>query len=311
MNNKVLLQINNKEDKIEKILIDIIDENVSLLSKYNNFYFFREQIKEEQSLKIYFDKDDFEVEKIKIRKNKDSVSVKNDVEFTGAEDLFGKLGDEFLAEFLKAANYSAINIIRNSLDNYSKKVDIGIDILILNAAKNFKTIKEGYIVYAAFVEGFFTRWKDMDKIRAVFENNYLKNREIIYKKIKYLTSNEYYDENTMFIKCINKLRSKCIEEFKSGNLKIFKEDDNRNPNLIYRSYFYKATNKNQEFKEYINTDLEYVTYRLITVFVYRLMTNIGIKNVDEYLLAYYVYRAVEDIYNLKFDEYIKKFKREG
>lgn len=303
MNNSIL-EISAKENEIEEKFIKFIDENLEILGGYERFFFIRNQVEDNQYIKIYLDK--VIINQLKL-KSDDCITVEEDESFSITNDMFGKFGDEFLLKFYKISNFSTINIIRDSLNNYNMKINIGLDLLILNSMKNIKSIKEGYFVYVAFVEGFFTRWKDINKIRGIFEEQYLKNKDFIHKKIEILTSECNYNDSTVVIKKMKNLREKMISKFASGELKFFKQEDKKNPDIVSRSEFYKSLKMNNLFETYINSDYSYLSYRLCTVYIYEMLKTIGIKNVDKYVLAYYVYRSVEDLYNLDYKKYIQNF----
>lgn len=57
----------------------------------------------------------------------------------------------------------------------------------------------------------------------------------------------------------------------------------------------------------MNKDINFLGSRLITVFTYLLIRNLGIQNKDRYLLCYYIYKIIEEKYNIDTLELIRDF----
>lgn len=306
-------------DKADSIFINCI---VPLLDKYfkakSDYFYIWKQKDNMPLIDVYLDNsidNNIEIEIENLLKKGDIQSIEKNVSFIETEGNFGIKGDKLLSNFLKDLNEVSINILTQTLPEYNKRLDLILDLMIISAHSNYGSIKNGYISYASHVNGFFTRWKDPIEIEKKFYKSYLENKELIQEKVNKLTVREIFGVNKEFEEFILKTKDFLLYEIKKGNIRVFNINEQKanvgDRDFLGKSKFHNEISKNRKFQEYMNTDYEFLSARMITVFTYLFLRNLGIKNIDRYLLCYYIYRCVEDTYKLDTLELIRNFGKEN
>lgn len=289
--------IKNNESNIYRDLNNIGYEIIKAGIKFDDFFFSNNYVNNNiNEISIYF------AEKACIS-NLITVTADNIPDFNEAEENFGCAGNDFLMRYYLIMNELAFQVITKP---YQDKLRHALEILVKSAGWNYGNLSRGYLSFASHVNGFFTRWADMEAIKSVFEKKYILYREQVLKIIM---------EEGNGVLCglcekLNNLKSDAELAFKSGDLIFPQSQVKGNPDLFYRSEFHLSIKENEQFSKYMNTNFSFLVSRLFTIFFYLYNKKIGIKNIDRYLLAYIIYRGVEEAYNLDAIEIIKSFKGE-
>lgn len=314
MNKYFTISITDVETEIENTFVEVISQLKEIMDwETSKSFFNRVQEKDSQRITLFIENMEESVKKSigKYFRDNSKVEVIDSVEFYDLEEKFGKLGNEILADFYKQTNNFAIQLIEQTKDSYEDKLMLAIDTLLVSANWNYDTIKRGYISFASHSNGFFTRWKDMDNVRGVFEIKYTKVKDYIQSRIKELIVGGNVNESMKaFIDIMISLKKVAKEEINNGNLKFAEMEKDGpvvNSDILYRSEFHNAINNNPRFFQYMNEDINFLSSRVFTIFTYLFLQKIGLKNIDRYLLAYYIYRSVEDYYDLDCIKEIRNF----
>lgn len=314
---KFIISISAEEIECDKMFLDIANDYIRMTKCFFDFFFTKKREGEKWIMNIFFEKERLEFEKYIMEKYKynSKVTIYTDEKFVEAEDEYGEYGNYFLSEFYKISNKISINFLMENFSFYNKKLTACIDLLIISAHINYKSIKKGYLSYASHSNAFFTNWRNIEYIRDLFEKKYLKNKDFVIKRVKKLTiENELESDILEFINKFHELKNRVKDKIESGELELFEvlegydEGKENNYELFYRSEFHKAIRDNSQFRKYMNFDSDFLSSRLMNVFTYLLLRNLGLKNKDRYLLDYYIYRAVEDIWDLECVKEVKNFR---
>lgn len=287
--------IRNNESNIYNDLNNIGNKIIRAGIRYDEFFFSNTYVNNNiNEISIYF------AENVYLR---NMISTTNIPDFNEAEQNFGSAGNDFLMRYYYIMNKLAFHIITNS---YQDKLSHALEILVKGAEWNYGNLSRGYLSFASHINGFFTRWADMEAIKSVFEKKYTLYREQVVKVIMEEGDGilNGLSEN------LNKLKTDAELAFKRGELIFPQDQGDGNPDLFYRSKFHLSIKNNREFSKYMNSNFNFLASRLFTIFFYLYNKKIGIKNIDRYLLAYLIYRGVEDVYRLDAIEIINNFKGE-
>ncbi|MGV7002172.1 lantibiotic dehydratase C-terminal domain-containing protein [Priestia megaterium] len=278
-----------------------------------NFFFVRGHEGARPEIKLYINDTNIDLNKLgsKLREQNIDTSIKENTYFLETEGKFGEKGDEILQKFFKFTNEMSLNILKDTLNNYNKKLELALELMIISAHFNYGSITNGYLSYASHVNGFFTRWKDISKIKKIFQNNFSENEYLIKEKLnEIILEKKIPVEFLAFPEILKKIKRKASKEMLKGNLKIFNiepKKTNSGGDFLDKSEFHKEIFQNQKFYNYMNKNHDFMISRLFTVFTYLLIKNLGIKNKDRYLLCYYIYQIVEKEYNLNTLDLIRNF----
>lgn len=306
---KSVLRVYGHEDEAEKVLIGIKDIVLEKGYNYEDYFFTRSENKSVTHFDVYLNTDCYHNIIDKLKSKNINFEVFENIVFDEVKDNFGQLGNYFLELFYKLSNKITLKYIENTFGDYSKKLQYILDLFIVSADFNYDSIKRGYFSYASHSKGFFTRWKDSSQIENIFYDKYIKAKDMIKERIITLTEARNIDKDLLnFVNSMKNLKVDVRKEFVNGNLKFLKQEDKNNPDLLYKSEFHNAIFENIAFYEYMNTNFDFLTSRLFTVFTYLVSKKIGLKNKDRYLLGYFIYKGVEDTFNLDCISTIKNFK---
>lgn len=317
MQQLTLLKIQNNVD--ENLFINsIIPEIDSNLEVYSDYYFFtRKEENQNTRINLYFNS---KINKSNIFNIENSIKQIIDIKtefnykFNDTEGKFGLMGDELLADFYKWTNKIVLTSIGSTVNNYNERLSIILDFLLVSAHYNYDSITRGYFSFASHVNGFFTRWKNPNVLEDKFHNIYLKNKEYIFSKIENSIEKQNLNENSELLKrVVIKMKKLMRTEIEKGNLNSFDLNEQKgegNRDFLEKSPFHNLILGNPDFLDYMNNDRDFLTSRLITVFTYLMVKNLGLKNLDRYLLCYLIYKAVEEKYNLNTMSLIRNFRKE-
>lgn len=86
---------------------------------------------------------------------------------------------------------------------------------------NYDLIKKGYLFYVFYVNGFFIRWKDLNKIRDIFYKNYLNNKEYLELKVLEIIDNNNRSSLSELLDIIIEMKKEMIIDIEKGNLYVF------------------------------------------------------------------------------------------
>lgn len=289
------LILEDNEEKIYKELYQVGKVAINSGINFEEFFFTNTHISEIKNRAVVFFNDDVNLEgNIKLEKMQT---------FNEAEENFGQSGNIFLMRYYLITNRMAYE---NITKTYAQKLEHALQILIESAEWNYGSIERGYLSFASHINGFFTRWKDMNQIRGIFEEKYSLYKPIVNRMLDVRSGGNY---KNLFL-TLNSLKEEAENEFRKGTLVFPNSKDSGNPDIFYRSKFHSAIKENTEFANYMNTNNNFLASRLFTIFFYLYNKKIGIKNLDRYLLAYLIYRGVEDKLGLNSLEIIKQFRIE-
>lgn len=289
------LILEDNEEKIYEELYQIGKVAIDFGIKFEEFFFTNTYISENKNRAVVFFNDNANL--------KGNLELEKIETFDEAEENFGQNGNIFLMRYYLITNEMAYE---NITKTYNQKLEHALQILIESAEWNYGGIERGYLSFASHINGFFTRWKDMDQIREIFEEKYSWYKPIVNRMLDARSGENY---KKLFL-ALNPLKEEAENEFRKGTLVFPNSKGSGNPDIFYRSKFHSAIKENTEFANYMNADNNFLASRLFTIFFYLYNKKIGIKNLDRYLLAYLIYRGVEDKLGLNSLEIIKQFKIE-
>ncbi|MEK5295758.1 hypothetical protein [Bacillus sp. FSL R5-0659] len=309
------IQSNIDENLFINSIIPKINSNVEI---YTDYFFTRKEENQNNRIDLYFNSN---IAKPKIVNIENSIKQIIDVKtkfnhkFNDTQGKFGPMGDELLADFYKCTNEVVLKSIGSTVNDYNDRLDIILDLFLVSAHYNYESITSGYFSFASHVNGFFTRWKNPNVLKEKFNKIYLVNKEYIFGKIENLIEKQNLNENSeLFKKVIRRMKSLMRSEIEKGNMKPFdlnEQKDAGHRDFLEKSPFHNLILENPDFIDYMNNDIDFLSSRLITVFTYLMVKNLGLRNLDRYLLCYLIYKAVEEKYNLDTMNLVRNFKKES
>ncbi|MCY7454005.1 hypothetical protein [Bacillus altitudinis] len=311
------LKIQNSID--ENLFINsIIPKINSNVEMYTDYFFTRKEENQNNRIDLYFNSNITKPKIVNIENSiKQIIDVKTEFnyKFNDTQGKFGPMGDELLTDFYKCTNEVVLKSIGSTVNDYNGRLDIILELFLVSAHYNYESITSGYFSFASHVNGFFTRWKNPNVLKEKFNNIYLENKEYVFGKIENLIEKQNLNENSeLFKKVIRRMKSLMRSEIEKGNMKSFdlnEQKDEGHRDFLEKSPFHNLILENPDFIDYMNNDRDFLTSRLITVFTYLMVRNLGLRNLDRYLLCYLIYKAVEEKYNLDTMNLVRNFRKES
>lgn len=238
-------------------------------------------------------------------------------QFKETEHFFGRVGDLYLARYYCQTNDLAFRVLEKANGEYPKKLDAALDMMIISADCAYDTIQRGYLSYCSHVNGFFTRWKDPQKIEKTFFEKYKKLSPYLHAKVTRLLENGGGDEAYIqYRHVLLPFKETLTEAFSQGQLTVTNIENGDETSQGYRDFlerspFHREIVNNDAFLHHMNHDPAFLSGRLLTIFTYLLLRRVGIKHKDRYALCYYIYRTVEELFDLNSLDLIKSFAEKG
>ncbi|WP_368320198.1 hypothetical protein, partial [Mediterraneibacter gnavus] len=213
------LILEDNEEKIYKELYQVGKVAINSGINFEEFFFTNTYISEIKNRAVVFFNDDVNLEgNIKLEKMQT---------FNEAEENFGQSGNIFLMRYYLITNRMAYE---NITKTYAQKLEHALQILIESAEWNYGSIERGYLSFASHINGFFTRWKDMNQIRGIFEEKYSLYKPIVNRMLDVRSGGNY---KNLFL-TLNSLKEEAENEFRKGTLVFPNSKDSGNPDIFYR-----------------------------------------------------------------------------
>ncbi|MEK4899037.1 hypothetical protein N2V86_25200 [Bacillus sp. FSL R5-0811] len=217
---KIVLTGSNAETMLIKNIEPVA---VKFINNYKGFFYVFKYSKDFPIIDVYINNKivtENQLNKILQNSGAKYKIYKNSI-FNETQGNFGMLGDKYLAEFFKKTNEISLNILNQNFESYNKKIEFALEIMLISAHYNYDSIKKGYLSYASHVNGFFTRWKDPNKIRDIFHKNYLNNKEYLESKVSEIIDNNNRSSLSELSDIITEMKKEMTTDIEKGNLHVF------------------------------------------------------------------------------------------
>jgi hypothetical protein len=193
-------------------------------------------------------------------------------------------------------------------------------------AATLAEIKRSFLAYRSHAEGYIGDSRDPLKLRQHFDARYESQRHALHARIQGITdalNSGLGDESTQsnWAKITGAFNQKSKALIASGQVKVLVHEDmhalwqpahieefyRRRETIMANSEFHAALQTNEAAQRFMQTDVEFLSARLILNYMYLTIARLGVSPMEKFFLAYLIARSVEEMYSLSTIESIKAY----
>lgn len=242
-----------------------------------------------------------------------------------AKVFLGPRGVELIEDYYEATNEIVLTILEQTGTDRAKRMEQAFDLMVITAA-TLAEINRSFLAYRSHAEGFIGDSRDPRQLRRQFDSKYASQRNALHSRIRRILitlesglDDDAYQTNWARINRAFHRRSRSL--IASGDVKVLasedmqslwqpahiKEFDRRRATVMANSEFHAALQTNVAALTFMQTDIEFLSARLILNYMYLTVARLGISPLEKFLLAYLIARSVEEMYSISTVESIKAY----
>jgi hypothetical protein len=239
--------------------------------------------------------------------------------------FLGEQGVELIEDYYEATNEVVFSILERTGNDRAKRLQETFDLMVITAA-TLVEIKRSFLAYRSHAEGFIGDSLDPLKLRQHFDARYESQRLALQARIQRITdsldsglSDGSIQTTWAEITRAFNQRSKAL--ISSGQVKVLVHEDmhalwqpahieefyRRRETIMANSEFHAALQTNEAAQKFMQTDVEFLSVRLILNYMYLTIVRLGVSPMEKFFLAYLIARSVEEMYSISTVESIKAY----
>jgi hypothetical protein len=239
--------------------------------------------------------------------------------------FLGARGVEFIEDYYEATNEVVLTILEQTENDRAKRLEQAFDLMVITAA-TLAEIKRSFLAYRSHAEGFIGDSRDPRQLRKQFDSKYESQRNALHSRIQGIVNaldsgldDDTYQTNWARINRAFHQKSRTL--IASGHVKVLVDADmqalwqpahikefyRRRETVMANSEFHAALQTNVAALTFMQTDVEFLSARLILNYMYLTVARLGISPLEKFFLAYLIARSVEEMYSISTVESIKAY----
>lgn len=239
--------------------------------------------------------------------------------------FLGEQGVELIEDYYESTNEVVLSILERTGSDRAKRLEETFDLMVITAA-TLAEIKRSFLAYRSHAEGFIGDSRDPLRLRQHFDARYESQRQALQARIQQITSalNSELGDAPMqadWAKINRAFHQRARALIASGKVKVLvqedmlalwqpahiKEFDRRKQTIMANSQFHEALQTNEAAQSFMQTDVEFLSARLILNYMYLTIARLGVSPMEKFFLAYLIARSVEEMHSLSTIESIKAY----